>query len=108
MALAQSTKASRVANSPSYQDRVKVYMSDIAIDVMAELASVPNHTERVAYAQTVLNGTASVLEYAHATMSNPTVFSAADLDAENQGIIDNDLGFAATSIVNAMAGVHNI
>jgi hypothetical protein len=105
MALVTSEKVFNVVKQPMFQGRVKSFMSSAAVAVMAETNTTNSHVERVAYANKVLDGSASVIEYAYAVMSNPTLKAAVDAGAENDGITDGDMEFAVSSVFNAMAGV---
>lgn len=103
--MAASITLSRVARHPRFQERVDYYMSKGAIAVMAESTSVSGHADRVVYAKSVLDGSASILEHATAALTNATVAAAATLDADDHGISDGDLEFAVNEMWNAMSGV---
>ena len=103
--MATSDLASRVATETEWLARVKFYMQKSAIAVMAELGSVANHTERVAYAKKVLDGTASIVEYSFGVVTNSTVLAAISDSLDDNGVIDADLEFTVNSLFNAYAGV---
>jgi len=91
------------ANDEGYQRRVKYYMSQAAIEVLAEDGATASHAERVTYANKILDGTASVYEFAVASVTNSTVATAID---GGQDVTDNDLSYVVkTEMYNAMAGI---
>ena len=95
-----------IADTQTFQRRVEYCMKKAAVAVMAEDAGTTSHAERVVYAKTVLDGTASVAEYAAACVTNSTLTAAGDVDDPPlHGISDNDLEFTVNSMFNAMAGV---
>lgn len=65
----------------------------------------PNHVKRIAYAQAIFAGTASMQQAAYAILTNATILSEASEAAANFGIPDADLQFSANSVFAALAGV---
>jgi hypothetical protein len=97
-----------IAEHVTFLRRVEYCLKKAAIDVMAELATVDNHAERVAYATKVLTGEASVGEYARAVVTNPTLTAGGDISSPpNMGISDGDLQYTVESMFNAHAGIAN-
>jgi len=95
-----------IANQTSFLRRVRYSMKKAAVAVMAEDAGTASHAERVVYAKTVLDGTASVQEYASAAVTNATITTNGDITAGPLfGTSDSDLEFTVNSMFNAMAGV---
>ena len=103
--MADSITLSRVARHPRFQDRVDFMLAKAAISVLSESTSTEGHADRVVYAKSVLDGSASVLEHATAALTNATLTAAATLDADDHGISDSDLEFAVNEMWNAMSGV---
>ena len=79
-------------------------MQMAAIAVLGENSQTPGHTERVAYAKMVLNGTASVYEFAVGVVTNSTITSKIDTDAD----FDGDLEFVVNSMFNDFAGYDGV
>jgi hypothetical protein len=101
-------KAATVAENSDFQKRVKYFMQKGAVAVLAEVQTTANHVARSAYAATVVDGTASVLQHAIAVLANETLFSGGDITLQNEGgfgITDSDLEFAVNEHWNAMSGV---
>lgn len=95
-----------IASQVAFLRRVEYCMKKAAIAVMAEDVGTTNHAERVVYAKLILDGTASVGEYAKAVVTNATLTTNGDLDSPPLfGISDSDLEFTTNSMFNAMAGV---
>lgn len=90
--------AMEVANEEGFQRRVKHFMQKAALAVMAEAGSTAFHTERVAFAKSVLDGTASVYEYAVGVVTNSTVAS------NGLATTDGDLEFTVNSMFTAFSG----
>lgn len=93
-----STDAMPVANEQGFQDRVEFFMKKAAVAVMAEALSTTGHTERAAYAKTVLGGFARVFDYAVSVLTNATV------EAAGLAVTDSDLEFTVNSMFNAFSG----
>ena len=95
-----------IAGSATTLRRVRYAMKKAAVAVMAEVNTTTNHAERVVYAKTVLDGSASVLGYSQAAMTNATLTTKGDISAvPNFGFTDSELEFTVDSMFNAMAGV---
>lgn len=90
-------------NNKEFYNKVKWEMQSAAIAIMNELATVDNHTLRVAYAKTILDGTASVKEFAIGVLTNATIKT----HIINETDYTPDLAFTVSSIFNAFAGVSN-
>jgi hypothetical protein len=95
-----------IAANPTFKSRVEYCMKKAAVAIMAEDAATANHAERVTYSVKILDGTASVAEYAKAVVTNPTLTANGDIGASPlHGISDGDLEFTVNSMMNAMAGI---
>lgn len=84
-----------------FKNKVKHEMQAAAIAVMAEAAETANHTERVAYAEKILSGEASVQEFCIGVLTNQDVKTA----VTNSTDYTEDLAYVVTTIFNAFAGV---
>lgn len=89
------------AQEADFQHKVKIYMQKGAIAVMAEPDITVNHADRVIYASKVLNGTASILEFALGVVTNSTIGNYIETDA---AIPETDLEFTVNSLIDAFAG----
>ena len=66
------------ASEEGFQRKVKYYMQKAAIAVLGELGTTSGHAERVIYANKILDGTASVYEYAVGVTTNATIADKID------------------------------
>ena len=99
-------RMNRLTQDGNTLNRVKYAMQKAALDVMAEAATVPSHSQRVTYAKTILAGTASVYETTVAVLTNATIGAAINLAIEPHFNIDeNDIQFVVNAVFNAFAGV---
>lgn len=96
-----------IANNGTFQSRVQYFMQGYALTVMAEANTVTSHSLRVIYANKVLTGTANVVQYAVAVVTNSTITGEASLTGTDFSIPDSDIQFQVDSIFNSMAGVSN-
>jgi len=95
-----------IAGNTAFLRRVEYCLKKAAVAVMAEDAATVAHAERVTYANTVLDGAASVSEATKAVVTNATLTTNGDPDAGPLfGISDSDLEFTVNSMYNALAGV---
>ena len=95
-----------IAQQSAFKRRVEYCMKKAAVAVMAEAAGTASHAERVVFAITVLDGSASVSEAASAVVTNATLTTNGDITAGPlYGVSDNDLEFTVNSMFNAFAGV---
>ena len=90
-----------------FQDRVNYYLNKAAVDVMAEAANTAQHSQRVQFARTVLNGGGpTILQVAIDVMGNSTIAAEAVLaTTPDYEIPDSDIAFTINSLFNALAGV---
>lgn len=88
-------------NNNEFQDKVKFEMQTAAIAVMAEAAETANHVERVVYAKSILDGSASVQEMAIGVLTNLTIKAQVIADED----YTDNLAYAVTTMFNAFAGV---
>jgi len=86
-----------------FQDKIKWHMYKAAIAVMAEDDATEGHAARIVYASKILDGSASVKEYALGVITNTTIKTAIDSDPVPD--FDDDLEFVVSSLFNAFAGV---
>ena len=82
--------------------RVDFFMKKAAVAILAEVVATAGHTERVAYAKLVLDGTASVREFATGVGTNTTV--ATVIVGGDETVTDSDLEFTVNSLFSAYAG----
>ena len=84
-----------------FKGKVKYEMQAAAIAIMAEVNTTLNHTERVIYANKVLDGSASVVEFCIGVITNSTIkthiIAGTDYTA--------DLAFVVQGMFNAFAGI---
>lgn len=95
-----------IAKMDTFLVRVDYFMQKAAIAVQAELLTTLGHTERAAYADLVVEGSASIYQHALAALTNSTVAAAGDLAVTVDGgfgIEDSDLEFAVNEMWNAMS-----
>lgn len=107
--MASFDEMATIAAHSTFLRRVQYAMKKAAVAVMSEVATTPNHTERVVYAKTILDGTASVPEFANAVVTNSTLTTNGDLgNTPTHNISDADLEFTVNSMFDAMAGVATV
>lgn len=97
-----------IARDPTFQDRVKYWLFNAAIAVVAEVNTTPSHAARVTYAQKVFAETADVFAAAICVLNNATVATEANVATTAQSgyaVPDSDGQFATNSFFNALAGV---
>jgi hypothetical protein len=96
-----------VAINADWQRRVGYYMSLRAIIVMEEEDTTNNYLNRIAYANAVLKGEASVYQMALAVLTNPTIAENADdpEDLSGTDVPDTDIDFVVGDIWDSMSGV---
>lgn len=104
--MATGSELASVARSVKMQRRTEYYMTKGAVAVIAEAPATVGHADRVTYAKSVLDGTASAHRHTLAALTNATVAAAVDPGATPDfGVTDNDLEFAVNEHWNAMSGV---
>jgi hypothetical protein len=99
--MADSTICMSAANEVGFQRRVKYFMTKAAAAILGEDPLTENHAERVVYANKILDGTASVYEFAVAVATNSTI--AANLVAGTEPS-DSDMEFTVNSFIDDFAG----
>lgn len=106
--MSNSLNGSIAAKNAVFQDRIKFLMQKSAVSVIGEVGTTPGHTERLAYAKTVLDGTASVFEMAVATTTNATVLAAIGVNPDNATdpltVTDSDLEFTVNGLWDDFSG----
>lgn len=88
------------ANEKGFQRKVKYCMQKAAIAILGEDGATTGHAERIAYAKKILNGEASVYEFAVGVVTNTTVSTKLDAGTD----YDSDLEFVVNSMFNDFAG----
>lgn len=88
-------------NNKEFRGKVKYEMQMAAIAVMAEAAETANHTERVAYAKEILDGSASITKFCIGILTNSTIKAHVIADTD----YTSDLAYTVSSMFNAFAGV---
>lgn len=84
-----------------FKNKVKWEMQSAAIAVMTEAAETANHAERVTYAKSILDGTASTQEMCIGVLTNVTIKAQVIADED----YTDNLAYAVTTMFNAFAGV---
>lgn len=87
-----------------FKGRVKFFMQKGAVAILTEAIATAGHATRAIYAKKVLDGTASVEEFAIGVAGNSTIAAAMDGGAGDSAVTDNDLEFAVNSLLNPFAG----
>ena len=98
-----SEKCAVWARSVGSQMRVKYFMQKAATNIIGEAPATAGHAERLIYAKKILDGSASILEYAIAVSTNSTV-AASIVSNPPDGPIDSELELTVNSMVNDFAG----
>lgn len=99
-------KQMAVANDIGFQRQIKYYMEKAATEILGEEFGGENqptaqeHDKRVVYANSVLDGSAKVYEYAVAVTTNSTVATKID----NNGDYSGDLEFVVNSLFSDFSG----
>lgn len=98
-----------IANDFRFQCRCMQAAMGMALSVMIEEDNVPSHTQRVSYAESILNNSASGLEIARAVLENATIAAEANIAdiATDSNVPDADIQFAVNTVFNALAGIAN-
>lgn len=91
----------KIHNNDEFRMKVEHEMIAAAIATMAEDDATAGHAERVAYAQTILDGSASVQQMAKGVATNATIKT----HLSNATDYTSDLAFVVNSLFNAYAGV---
>lgn len=100
-----SIEAVKVVRMGQFQRRVNQFVQKAAINVMSELATTPNHAERVAFANRVFVSDYDLEQYTGAVLTNPTILSGLVVMPAGNGVSDSDLEFTVNSMYNAFAGI---
>ena len=88
-------------NNNEFQDKVKYEMQTAAIAIMAEAATTDNHAERIIYAKSILDGSASVKEFCIGVLTNSNVKAKVIADED----YTSDLAYVISTLFNAFAGI---
>jgi hypothetical protein len=95
-----------ISTNVGFQGRCQYALTVAAVNVVAEANNTANHQQRVNYAKTVINGTASILPVALAVLTNASIAAEAVASTTpDYAIPDSDIQFAVNSLFNALAGV---
>lgn len=101
--MADSDKAVYAVKNEHFLARVEHFMVKGAVAIVGE-GAVAGHTERLAYALTILGGTADVLQMARGVMTNSTILTNTAADGGTSSVTDSDLEFTVNSLLNDYAG----
>lgn len=97
-----SLKAYNYARDIGFQRRVKFFMSKAAIAVLGEATPIGDeHTKRIAFASSILDGSARESEYAIGVVTNPTISASIENDVTPN---DTDLAFTVNSMFSDFSG----
>lgn len=96
-----------IANDSGFRGRCFYALEVAAINIMSEDSGTASHAQRVAYAITVLNGSASIFQVSVAILTNSAIAGEADVTTLPgcTSVPDGDIQFAVNSLFNALAGV---
>ncbi len=93
-----------IAGNNGFQNRIKYALTQAAVSVYNELSSTTGHTQRVAYAESIIQGSYNLAPAALAVLTNSTIAAEATLSsAPGFGIPDADMQFAVNSLWDALA-----
>jgi len=93
-----------IAGSNDFQNRIKYALATSAVQVYNEASSSTGHAARVAYAESVIQGTYNLAPVALAVLTNSTIASEANPNnSATYGIPDSDIQFAINSLWDALA-----
>lgn len=92
-------------NDPSFQQRCRLRFIVAAIAVMTESVNVVSHTQRVAFAGALFNGSVDERMLAMVVLANPTNRTNAIANPQQAGgnILDNDIDFQVNSVFTGIA-----
>ena len=106
--MATFNELASIAHSSAFQSRVEAAMHKVALEVMVEDASVPDHSERATYAMTILDGGGKPGEYTKSVVMEQSIADVAVPGVSPEyGISDAELESAVNAIYNAKAGIHS-
>ena len=88
------------SQSKEFLRQVEYYMVKAAIAIIGEDSQTAGHTERVAYAKTILAGDADISTFAVGVSTNSTIATKIAAEQDYSG----DLEFTVTSMFNDYAG----
>lgn len=91
------------ARNKHLHEKLNYYLTAAAIAVMAEEDTHDNHTNRQAYAKTILRGQADIYQVALAVVSNLTVSGKIEADED----YDSDIAYVITTIFDAFANAES-
>lgn len=89
-----------VVDNETFGKRVEYFVIKAALAVMTESEATANHSDRIVYAQRVLNANYNKHGYVVGVLTNSTIAALSDPSAVN----DNDLEFVVNSLFDAFAG----
>lgn len=92
-------------NDPRFQDRCYRRFIAAAVSVTTEVNTVTSHTQRLAFAGALFNGTVSNHMLAALILANPTnqTNALADPIVPGGNILDSDIDFQANSVFTGVA-----
>jgi len=98
-------------DNPNLKTRAASAFAAAAQDIMNELSTVTGHTERFAWASTILlspggNGPDNEVDRAiHLILRNATVADGYVADTSGSTVNDGDIQFTINGLINVLAGV---
>jgi hypothetical protein len=103
--MATSVEVVQVVKLGQFQRRVNYFVVKAAVAVMNEDPLTANHTERVAFANSVFVSDYNLEQYTNSILANPTIMSGLTVSDAGNGVTDSDLEFVVNSVYDAFAGV---
>ena len=102
--MVDSAKGMLAARDEGWQRRVKFMTQKAALAVLGEPVGTAGHTERVLYANEVLDGTTNEYEYAVGVATNATILANITDDGGTSAVTDADLEFTVNSMFSDFSG----
>jgi len=97
--------ALQVAADPDFHKRLRLLLLDVALDVLSENASTPNHDERCRYAVSVFRNQHDAAQRAAYVVVASRIEAVAGVTDHLQ-FTDTAVRTALTSVFNSLAGVY--
>lgn len=96
---------SQAVNNSDFQNRCLLRFIAAAISVTTEVGTTLNHTNRLAFAGAIFNGTVSPQTLCMLILANPTVRASVIADPTKSGgnALDNDIDFQIASVFTGVA-----
>ena len=99
-----------VSKEADFQNRVQYALFVAAVNVSSEDPNTLGHSQRITYANRVLNGNVNLPSVCNMVLTNPSIAQEAVPTASGQASTDNsipdgDIQFTVNSLWNALSGV---